>query len=226
MIPTNPAFQRPNIEKYRPQLKVILQDLTPDEKMLWLFLSQTETEMQLIESETPQIIADIQKRGVKTVALTGAFGGVLDGVDLAEKRILELKGLGIDFSVSFGAKRMEFKHLKPVFGSYPLYDRGILFACGDARKSGDVNTKGDVLISFLNEMDMQPKVVLMVDDKIEFLNQVQESLSMFDPAIKFIGLQYTGALNFPSEELVIGTWTGLKEKTKSLEQSSHAHGPL
>lgn len=201
VLTTNPSFQRPNIEKNRAAIPDLFKGLSEEDKFVVLNLTLAHSEAQLIEKQTPDMLASLQKKGVKIIALTGASPCTLRSIDLCEKRISTLKKLGIDFSSSFPKDQIVFDQLKPSLGVYPTYKQGILFANGDFRKNKDVNSKGDVLVSFLTAVCWTPKRVIFVDDKREHLEYVEEALRTFDPQIEFIGLHYTGAKKFPSPEI-------------------------
>lgn len=144
--------------------------------------------VSLVDKETLSIVKDLQRRGVPTIALTasfsGNFGAIARGCDW---RVNELKKLGFDFSLSFSkvgfiqfpkANNKEF---------YPVFQSGILFS--------SQHPKGETLHSFLKAIHWYPKQVIFIDDRLDFLQSVEQVMQKC--RIKFIGFHYTAAQKLP-----------------------------
>lgn len=139
----------------------------------------------LIEETTPELIAKIQARGIKTIALTSCQTGELGLIPKVEHwRIDDLRSLGIDFSGSFPEQeRVVFSDLKSTKHNAPLYERGVLFSFG--------YNKGDVLKAFLKAAAFQPSKVIFIDDLAHNIENVGKHLA--EAEIPYHAFHYTGA---------------------------------
>lgn len=177
-----PAFQRPNFKGHHAELFIQLTaSLSPEEKHIAFTIPLLTTPGELVESHSPLVIQELQRKGVKTIALTAAPAGNYLGTPIEDRRIAELRRVGIDFSVSF--PEMEetlFLHFKPpIWGSLPLYKEGVIF-------TNDID-KGLVLIEFLKTLSSLPKEIVFVDDRVEHLHTVERALQTYYPEIQFHG---------------------------------------
>jgi hypothetical protein len=163
---------------------------TPEEKEKFeccLSISLLKSERSLVEASTPDLIRQIQKAGVKTIALTSCPTGKFGIVPKVEHwRIDQLQKLGIDFSGSFAAlDGTSFSEVpqKEVPCAHPLFEKGILFSYG--------YSKGEVLEAFLARAKWKPSKIIFVDDLLEnhqSLHQCSQTLG-----VPFLGFHYLGA---------------------------------
>lgn len=228
--PDHPATYYPAIKKYVSVYKSILGHLTPAQKDLAATLTTQIVPQKLVEKDTPKMIKNIQKQGVKVIALTSSLTGKIKG--FPDKMIFirreQLQRVGFNFTNTFKdyVLVIEFLHFKEYAGSYPMFYHGILSTNGE----GDVS-KGDTLISFLQHVGPHyhckaqkpgyyPKVIILVDDKKKHLENVEERLKIYDPAIQFIGIEYKGAFAYApqdiSKEDFQKFWEGVVQQTKAL----------
>lgn len=209
----DPAFHIPNFRKqHRKVFETIMGSLTPEVEHLAFAFPLVTTPSDLIESETPVWIKEMQEKRMKLIALTAAMSGQVGGVAIEDRRRSELNRVGIDFSSSFpNLSEITFSHLNPdVLGRYPLFKEGILLA-------NHKNDKGSVLIAFLKECSWQPDHVIVVDDRIEHLYAVETALKIFNPHIVFTGLHFKGqeGLYQPIEEKAFRqTWIDMVEQAR------------
>lgn len=183
----------PNIVKNKTEYKQIKGTLQPSEiDIMFNILDQVfeNDNQKLIENDTPKIIQDLQKKGMKIIAITAALSGSLRNIQRIEaQRYQVLKDFGIDFSSSFPSlDDIEFKQFSKYLGHYPVFYKGILYANGES--SG--HSKGEVLIEFLKKSSFAPKIIFMVDDRRGHLEKVEKALKDFNPSIRFYGVEYTG----------------------------------
>jgi hypothetical protein len=108
---------------------------------------------KLMEPEIPGLIAQLQTRGVRVIALTARHP------NLAPSTQRHLAQFGIDFS-----------RTAPPCGNLPdvKYQKGVLFTAGA--------TKGKVLSGFLAKAGFSPRRVAALDDRIHHLNSYVETL--------------------------------------------------
>lgn len=125
-----------------------------------------------IETITPSIIRDLQKRNIKIIALTAPpIKEPFALNDISKKRREQLLSLCIDFSKSFGSTYIEFKNLKPLYGIYPTFDHGVIY---QASMGG--TTKGQVLAAFLDAINWRPKQIIFFDDTLYNLESVEKEM--------------------------------------------------
>lgn len=130
------------------------------------------------------ILADIQSKQIKAIALTSGYTGKFGYIEKREDlRIEKLKEVGISFKDSFpeiepiifdNIKKADPKH-------YPMFKEGIVFACR--------LPKGEVLQSFLTQAKFTPKKIIFVDNKLKNIKSVQEFCE--NAKIDFHGFHYT-----------------------------------
>jgi len=185
-ILNEPAFHRPNFKLHHAEnFARIMEPLSTEERLLAFTLPLLTTAGDLLEIQTPQVIRNLQSKGVKTIALTAAMGGRIRDAFIEDRRISELNRVGIDFAPSFPDVQgtIFFTNFQaPIFGSYPLFKSGILFT--------NENDKGDVLVEFLKALSWTPRQIIFVDDRIDHLYAVEKALSLFNPEIQFKGFHF------------------------------------
>lgn len=151
-----------------------------------------ESQPMLVEPSTPWFVKELQAKGAKTMALTAARTGKFGVIENAEDwRLQILKKLDIDFSNTFPKNPLIYFNQVKKESNYPLFKNGILFL-GDEK-----NTKGSLLIQFLEKMQWKPKKVIFIDDKMPHLISVETALN--EAKISFQGYQYKGVEQLPKE---------------------------
>lgn len=144
------------------------------EHILWETL-QPHLMVETIDSETSQVIQEIQKRNIPIIALTARFPTE------SNYTCAQLQSVGIDFS--------QQKHLSPSQQFLPtepsaLYQDGVLF--GTTK-----NKKSDVLFAFLDHASLSPECVIFVDDKQYHVEDVIHACQK--RGIRCIGIRFSGA---------------------------------
>lgn len=143
-----------------------------------------------VDSRSTTIIRELQNENIPTLALTAAEARKLGEMEsFANFRINQLMEMGFDFSNTF--PRIEFlKFTKSDDKEFhPIFKSGILFA--------SKHPKGEVLKQFLEALHLSPKKVVFVDDRMEYLQSVEKTMS--EKGIEFIGLYYTAAEKLSGE---------------------------
>ncbi len=220
--PSNPVFQMSNIQKYKPQLKILTKDLTPEQKDVLLNLITKSSPAMLVEQDTPRILQSIKDQQIKTMALTASLTGKLGKInDVAIWRYETLGSIGIDFSSSFKSiEKILFKEIPSYLGRYPEFYKGILCSNGEGNK---IN-KGEILTIFLHKVAYKPKRIIFVDDKIENLENVEKALANSDQSIHFIGIHYKGAEELKpipiDERKFLDEWEMLIAQAKKIVDAS------
>jgi phosphoglycolate phosphatase-like HAD superfamily hydrolase len=131
-----------------------------------------QDEHHLLESHAPQIIAELQSKGYKVIALTAR-----NSAKFIEHTAQLLLKLGIDFSRS-GLAGSDV----PLAGlpHFAFYHKGIV-SCGN-------NEKGAVLARLIDTLKLSPTKIIFMDDKLHHLESVQ--LHMCAKNIPFVGIRY------------------------------------
>lgn len=149
-----------------------------------------EAECSLVEPKILPFIRHLQCQKIPVIAFTAVMGGELDGFgDVGKWRVDQLRELGLDFSSSFPKthylqlKKREDKEFAPLFKS------GVLFS---AR-----HPKGEILKAFLEAIHFHPSKVILVDDRLEYLNSAEKT--MIGMGIPFTGYHYRAVEKIPVE---------------------------
>ena len=125
-----------------------------------------------VETITPQIIREQQKRGIKMMALTAR------GPEDAEATFLQLKAIGVDLSVTPPYKK-ELRTPEKGF-----FTRGVFF-------QGEGPSKGATLVAFFNKIGLKPKRVVFVDDKPKHAKSVEQAVR--EAGIQVFSFRYGAA---------------------------------
>lgn len=149
---------------------------------------------EVVDIKFLQLIHNLQKRGIKVIALTNFLTGPFGNIpSLEEWRIQDLESFGYTFKDSW-------KTLKPkIFGElktkdpkrFPVFKNGVLFTSS--------LSKGEVLKAFLHYAGLSPKKIVFIDDKREYLESV-EAFSK-EAGIPFVGFEYTAVAERPKSPL-------------------------
>jgi len=123
-----------------------------------------------VEPEGPAILSTLQKKGIKTVALT------TKSLPLVARTQIQLKDAGF----SFAPKGPFNCELTVQLEKPALLSHGIIF-CND-------NNKGPTLLKTLNTLNCIPKKIVFVDDKLSNLLDVEKDCLL--NKIQFIGIRY------------------------------------
>jgi hypothetical protein len=190
--PSHPACYISNRTKYKNLYNQAIKDTNDEQKDIIGNLTILSAPWELVEIETPEIILYYQRQlNIKSLALTGSLTGLLGDVpNLEEWRYGELKKLGIDFSSSFPSiLPIKFNKAPSYICRKPMYYNGILLSNGER----STYTKGHLLTDFLEVVKFQPKLVIVIDDKLHFLEKIQHALSLTGYNPKFLGFEYTAS---------------------------------
>lgn len=179
----------PNDIILRPPGKQFFKDFLtkPFDDQLWGYLMQNMT-VSLVDERMPEIVRQVQQGGVPMLALTASWSGPLGPVaSAADWRIENLKDMGYDFSAAF-AEFGEWQHENAKLPDHPLtFKQGILFS--------PRQPKGKTLTLFLQALGWQPKRIVFIDDRLDFLQSVEAAA--MDLGIAFQGFHYTAVYQLP-----------------------------
>ena len=125
-----------------------------------------------VETITPGIIRDAQKRGIKVMALTAR------GPEDAAATFAQLKAIGVDLTVTAPSKKDLTTEQKG------LFSRGVFF-------QGEGPSKGATLVAFFKKIGLKPKRVVFADDKPKHAISVEAALR--ESGIPVISFRYGAA---------------------------------
>lgn len=124
---------------------------------LWKAI-QMVIRVQFIEQGIPELLAEVEKRGVLTTLLTARSD------DVVEVTHRQLEMIGLNFARE-GREKRRFVLNETEFGHY---EKGVLFCNGF--------NKGKVLKEYLKFHKDLDKTIVMVDDKLENIQNAKEAL--------------------------------------------------
>ncbi len=147
----------------------------------------------LVEPLAPQLIALLQKRGIKVVALTSCPLSSLGCVESGEaQRLKHLADFSIQFDKAFPAySRFTFESMRSRYMDPPIYNQGVIFSNG--------YSKSEVLSVFFKEIEFVPNKVIFIDDMFANLKDVESMLE--EQSIAYHGFYYLKAHREPSHVL-------------------------
>lgn len=213
--PSDPAFQMANMKRFGGISKRILSEIPSENQILFLSLMTISSPPVLIDPCIPELLVTLGKNGIPVMALTANLTGTFGPIrSMEEWRIDSLDTVGIDFKASAPFPHPLVLNELPLFrGNYSTYQEGILFV------NGTTVSKGEALLLFLKKTNNTPSTVIFVDDREENLKSVE--LALQNIQIKFHGLHFLGAQNYPSktisEEEFESKWQQLLLKLKGLQ---------
>ena len=161
----------------------------------------------LIDKATPKLIRDLQKKGIKVIALTHSSSEKetmkwLDSTQgelmpFSNIRFQQLQHFGINFSSAF--PKIDHTYLSistnspPYFleSGHPCFYKGIIF-------TNTISDKGIVLSAFLDQFELSPNFIIFIDDNLQQNIVVAKSLEKLkadkeNPLRNYICLHYTAA---------------------------------
>lgn len=204
--PSDPCLRRFSIKKHKHVFDRYVGQLTKKQLYIFTHLLILQSPSQLVENEFPEVIMQLQNRGVKTLACTssstGSIGNIVKNFSLW--RFQELKKLDIDFSSIFPG-RVLFPY-EDCNDDIPGIEKGIV-GCGHKIKKGMLFDK---IIAHIN---FTPHKVIVIDDKMENIESFMNEIRVRYPDVKFIGIQYDGMQLISS---VYADESEFKEKIKAL----------
>ncbi len=134
--------------------------------------TQVTVQVKPVETITPTLIREQQKRGIKVMALTAR------GAEDAAATFRQLRDIGVDLTASAVRKGDLATELKG------FYSRGVFFV-------GEGPNKGVTLVSFLKKINLHPKRVVFVDDKPHHVKNVEAALR--ESGVPCIAFRYGAA---------------------------------
>ncbi|MEI6628554.1 MAG: DUF2608 domain-containing protein, partial [Alphaproteobacteria bacterium] len=215
-VPDEPAVQIPYLKKYHVLLQKIILDLNNDQEFLLFSIATKKPPQILIDVKIPSIIKKLQKKGIKIIALSSSITGALGSIKRVEEwRYNALKKVGIVFNLSFPQiTDLILTDIVSYRDQHPVFYQGIL--CTNSQKK----IKGKTLMVFLKKIDYSPKIIILVDDQKENLNEMYEAIKQSNSDIEFLGIEYNVGKQFTSanisEQEFIAYWLNIVKSNHEL----------
>lgn len=128
-----------------------------------------QAEYSLIDQKILTLIEKLQNKNIKVIALTAIPSGSLGLIPhCGEWRFNQLLTLGINFESAFPTIQSLSVQGFPETRPAPLYTKGVLASGG--------YPKGQVIRAFLKQIEWTPSNILFVDDRLDYINSVEEEL--------------------------------------------------
>lgn len=192
------AHNRPYLEELKKKLEERVGESRIEAIYSLIFLQRKNGP---VDKKFIHLISDLQRQGIKVLALTNCFTGKIGSIEAMEDwRINELERMGHHFDKSWSdTKSHQFEGLVKQTGSglsaqsnsISLFKSGVIFASNVS--------KGNVLKAFLAYAGLTPQKIIFIDDKkkhIESVEKVAKSLG-----IPFVGIEYTAVQETKLEPL-------------------------
>lgn len=179
----------------------------------------------LVDDKSIGLMQVLQENKIPVIAFTAAPSKVRGVEQLGVWRVDELQRYGFDFSPAF--PNSNFLELpKDANQEYvPLFKSGVLYS--------SFHPKGDILVAFLQQLKLEPKKVIFIDDEFEHVQSVVTCLDK--QGIPCLGIHYTAAneascdldpeqarfqINYFAEHDI---WLGDEESKQLLESNEYSH---
>lgn len=176
----------------------------------------------LVDDRSISLVQKLQQDKIPVIAFTAAPSKVRGVEQPGVWRVDELQKYGFDFSPAFPNSNFLEMPKNTNQQHFPLFKSGVLYS--------SFHPKGDILIVFLQQLGLDPKKVIFIDDELEHVQSVIAALD--EQGIPCIGIHYTAA-NEDSSELNLeqacfqinyfienDVWLGDKESNKLFNISS------
>jgi hypothetical protein len=212
--PNDPAFQMANMKRHHAIAKKIMKEMSPEKQVIFLSLMTLKSEPLLLDAQIPQLLDQLNQRGIPSMALTANLTGEFAYIKNMEKwRVNSLRQVGIDFSQTAPYQQsFIFSHLPSFRGNYSTYLEGILFV------NGTSCSKGEALLAFLQQARLSPQKIVFIDDREDNLKSVADALE--GKSIDYQAFHFVGAKDYPSqiltEEQFESRWQELAKEAEGL----------
>ena len=137
------------------------------------------TMRSLLEQSSPDIIKNLQARGIRVIALSDLHVGKYGVIDNLEAwRFKQLSDLGIDLSIH-NATDIVFKNLPLTRNHYPVMYKGIFLTAYSC-------SKGVAIKALIDELGLKPSRVLFLDDRMNHVKSVDMEMAKWEiPCIAY-----------------------------------------
>ncbi|MES2253284.1 MAG: DUF2608 domain-containing protein [Pseudomonadota bacterium] len=202
-----PMFQIPNLDLHHEIISVMKSKYSHEEFDFLVHCALIRIEFELLDATMSEMVQRLQMLNVPTIACTALLSGFIDSEhDMMVWRTKQLAKFGIDFSIT-APDDAAFQMIQfPTYrGNVPQYKNGVMITNGEH----SLTHKGMVLTALLSTMPAMPQRIIMIDDKLQNLENIQKSLDEISfegsyTAIEFTAATYVDCPLVSAEEFAFG----------------------
>ncbi|MES2607666.1 MAG: DUF2608 domain-containing protein [Pseudomonadota bacterium] len=185
------VFQIPNLDLHDKIISSMKSKYSHEEFDYLVHCALVRIEFELLHPIMSEIVKRLQMLNISTMACTALLSGLIDSKhDMMEWRTKQLAMFGIDFS-STAPDDAAFQTIQ--FPTYrenvPQYKNGVMITNGEH----SLTHKGMVLTSLLSTMPVMPKQIIMIDDKMQNLENIEMSLNEIAYDGNYLAVEFTAA---------------------------------
>jgi len=176
----------------------------------------TNYKHELLDKIIPQLIKEIINKGTPVIAMTEYITGNFNKINRFEVWFDQyLNKFDISFADSYKENNdITFNKLKPYFGTYPVYYNGILHS--------NKTSKDQTFMYFLTNLTLIPKIIIMVDNNPNSLQNMENQIKSYSNDIIFIGYSYKEDIQEDDFKItdkdLIKFWSNLIEKINNVKR--------
>ena len=201
------TLQMPNLDLHHEIISAMKSKYSHEEFDFLVHCALIRIEFELLDPTMSEMVQRLQTLNVPTIACTALLSGFIDSEhDMMPWRTKQLAKFGIDFSVT-APDDTAFKLINfPAYrGNIPQYKKGVMITNGEH----SLTHKGVVLTALLSTMPVMPQHIIMIDDKVQNLENIRGSLDdiLFEgsyTAIEFTAGSYVDCPLMSAEEFASG----------------------
>lgn len=185
------VFQIPNLDLHDSIISLMKSQYSHEEFDYLVHCALVRIEFELLHPLMSEIVKRLQTLNIPTMACTALLSGIIDSkYDMMEWRTNQLALFGIDFSLT-APDDAAFQSIQfPTYrGNVPQYKKGVMIT----NSEHSLTHKGMVLTSLLSTMPVMPKQIIMIDDKMQNLENIQMSLDEISYEGSYLAVEFTAA---------------------------------
>ncbi|XVN43451.1 MAG: DUF2608 domain-containing protein [Candidatus Rickettsia vulgarisii] len=178
------------------KLSEIFKSIKPSSIKYFDTVVLTEYNNQLLDSNLPNIIKNIQESGSSVIVVDNSLTGNFNNIDKLEIwKVDYLKKFNIDLSSNLLSNQyLIFNNIEPFDNTYPTFYNGIL--------TTNNSPIYQMLLNLLIEVKYMPKLFIMISSEIDELNSMETQLQNYNSNIAFIGYHLTSGFPENSNDTV------------------------
>jgi hypothetical protein len=185
------VFQVPNLDLHNEIILSMQSQYSHEEFDYIVHCALVRIEFELLHPIMSEMVKHLQTLNIPTMACTALLSGLIDSKhDMMEWRTKQLAKFGIDFSITAPDDALFQAIQFPMYrGNVPQYKNGVMITNGEH----SLTHKGMVLTSLLLTMPAMPQRIIMIDDKMQNLENIQMSLNDIGYEGSYVAIEFTAA---------------------------------
>ena len=185
------VFQVPNLDVHDDIISTMKSKYSHEEFDFLVHCALIRIEFELLDPTMAETVRRLQMLNIPTMACTALLSGLIDSEhDMMVWRTKQLAKFGIDFSITApddaAFQAIEFPTYR---GNIPQYKNGVMITNGEH----SLTHKGMVLTALLSTMPVMPQHIIMIDDKMQNLENIKRSLDEISFEGNYTAIEFTAA---------------------------------